>query len=257
MDETAGTLKLPKHKNLIKLIVHRPIRPSGKLKSVTVTLEPDGKTYYSILMEYPKQIVTKTKPTNCIGLDMSLPKLYVDSNGKSPDFLKPYRKMEAKIAQEQRKLSRKKPGSKRYEKQCVKVAKLHAKAKHQRRDILHKISCALTDEYGLIAIVDLDMAAMKQSLKFGKSVSDNGWGMFNDMLEYKAERKGKTVVKIDKWFPSSKTCIACGHIHKELQLSDRTYICPKCGHMMERDVQAAQNILDEALRMLNADATAD
>ena len=148
-------------------------------------------------------------------------------------------------------------GSKRYEKQCVKVAKLHAKAKHQRRDILHKISCALTDEYGLIAIVDLDMAAMKQSLKFGKSVSDNGWGMFNDMLEYKAERKGKTVVKIDKWFPSSKTCIACGHIHKELQLSDRTYICPKCGHMMERDVQAAQNILDEALRMLNADATAD
>ena len=257
LDETAGTLKLPKHKDLIKLIVHRPIRPGGKLKSVTVTLEPDGKTYYSILMEYPKHIVTKTKPTNCIGLDMSLPKLYVDSNGKSPDFPKPYRKMEAKIAQEQRKLSRKKPGSKRYEKQCVKVAKLHAKAKHQRRDILHKISCALTDEYGLIAIVDLDMAAMKQSLKFGKSVSDNGWGMFNDMLEYKAERKGKTVVKIDKWFPSSKTCIACGHIHKELQLSDRTYICPKCGHMMERDVQAAQNILDEALRMLNADATAD
>lgn len=85
------------------------------------------------------------------------------------------------------------------------------------------------------------MAAMKQSLKFGKSVSDNGWGMFTDMLEYKAERKGKTVVKIDKWFPSSKTCIACGHIHKELQLSDRTYICPKCGHMMDRDVQAAQN----------------
>lgn len=128
LDETAGTLKLPKHKDLIKLIVHRPIRPGGKLKSVTVTLEPDGKTYYSILMEYPKHIVTKTKPTNCIGLDMSLPKLYVDSNGKSLDFPKPYRKMEAKIAQEQRKLSRKKPGSKRYEKQCVKVAKLHAKA---------------------------------------------------------------------------------------------------------------------------------
>ena len=101
------------------------------------------------------------------------------------------------------------------------------------------------------------MKAMSQSLNFGKSVMDNGWGMFTDMLEYKAERKGKTVVKIDKWFPSSKTCIACGHIHKELQLSDRTYTCPKCGHMMERDVQAAQNILDEALRMLNADATAD
>jgi len=102
----------------------------------------------------------------------------------------------------------------------------------------------------VIAIEDLDMSAMKKSLAFGKSVSDNGWGMFTDMLEYKAARKGKAVVKVDRWFPSSKTCISCGHVHKELKLSDRTYLCPECGHAMDRDEQAAKNILNEAMRML-------
>lgn len=102
----------------------------------------------------------------------------------------------------------------------------------------------------MIAIEDLDMAAMKQSLKFGKSVSDNGWGMFVNMLTYKAERKGKILIKVDKWFPSSKTCCHCGHLHKELKMSDRTYICPRCGHVMDRDEQAAINILIEAKHML-------
>lgn len=250
LDEDKGLLRLPKHQDPVVLRMHRSIRPGGKLKSVTVTQEPDGKTYYSILMEYPKLQVAKTEPENCIGLDMSLPKLYVDSNGDSPDFPKPYREMEARIAREQKKLSRKKPGSKRYEKQRIRVAKLHAKAKHQRSDILHKLSCILTDAYDVIAIEDLDMSAMKKSLTFGKSVSDNGWGMFTDMLEYKAARKGKAVVKVDRWFPSSKTCISCGHVHKELKLSDRIYLCPECGHAMDRDEQAAKNILNEAMRML-------
>lgn len=111
---------------------------------------------------------------------------------------------------------------------------------------------AATDTYDLIAIEDLDMSAMKQALRFGKAVSDNGWGMFVSMLTYKAERKGKLLVKVDRWFPSSKTCIACGHIHKELKLSDRTYLCPVCGHAMDRDKQAARNILNEAKRMTGA-----
>ena len=91
---------------------------------------------------------------------------------------------------------------------------------------------------------------MKKALSFGKSVSDNGWGMFVNMLQYKADRKGKKLVKIDRWFPSSKTCCTCGHVHKELTLSDRTYICPVCGHVMDRDKQAAINIKNEAIRML-------
>ena len=254
LDEVNGTLILPKHKDPIILHMHRKIRPGGKVKSVTVTLEPDGKWYYSILIEYPKTPVQKKEPKTMIGLDMSLPKLYVDDKGQSPDFPKPYRSMEPKLAKEQRSLSRKKKGSKRYEKQRIKVAKLHAKAKHQRADFLHKLSCYLTDQYDLIAIEDLDMSAIKQGLSFGKSVSDNGWGMFVDMLEYKSDRKGKHLVKIDRWFPSSKTCCHCGHVHKELTLSDRTYLCPKCGHVMDRDQQAAVNILNEAIRMLQESA---
>lgn len=251
LDAEAGTLKLPKHKDLISLNVHRKIRSGGKLKSVTITLEPDGKYYYSILMEYPKTPVSKVSDVKkCIALDMSLPRLYVDQNNNTPDYPKPYRATERKLAKEQRSLSRKKKDSHNYEVQRQKVAKLHAKAKHQRADFLHKLSYALTENYELIAIEDLDMAAMKQSLKFGKSVSDNGWGMFVNMLSYKAERKGKILIKVDKWFPSSKTCCHCGHVHKELKMSDRTYICPRCGHVMDRDEQAAINILAEAKRML-------
>ena len=253
LNTSKGLLKLPKHRDPVRLKLHRPIKPGGKLKSVTITQEPDGKRYYSILMEYPKpQAATQPVIQNGIGLDYSMPNLYVDSNGSSPVFPKPYRTMEPKLARAQKKLSRKKPGSKRYEKQRMKVAKLYAKSKHQRKDVLHKLSCTLTDTYDLIAIEDLDMSAMKQALRFGKAVSDNGWGMFVSMLTYKAERKGKLLVKVDRWFPSSKTCIACGHIHKELKLSDRTYLCPVCGHAMNRDKQAAKNILNEAKRMAGA-----
>lgn len=244
-------LILPKHKDPVALIVHRKIRPGGKLKSVTVTLEPDGKTYYSILFAYPKTVVSKPEPKAKIGLDMSLQKLYVDNNGHSPVVPKPYRDMETKLAREQKKLSRKQEGSRRYEKQRLRVAKLHAKIKHQRQDTLHKLSCTLTDQYDLIAIENLNMSAIKRSLNFGKSASDLGWGMFVNMLTYKAERKGKWLIKVDRWFPSSKTCCHCGYIHKELALSDRTYVCPRCGHTMDRDAQAAINILNEAIRMLH------
>ena len=160
-------------RRMSKLKLHRPVKPGGTLKSVTITQEPDGKRYYSILMEYPKpQAATQPVIQNGIGLDYSMPNLYVDSNGASPVFPKPYRTMEPKLSRERKKLSRKRPGSKRYEKQRMKVTKLYAKSKHQREDILHKLSCTLTDTYDLIAIED--MSAMKQALRFGKAVSDNG-----------------------------------------------------------------------------------
>lgn len=96
------------------------------------------------------------------------------------------------------------------------------------------------------------MAAMKEALRFGKSVSDNGWGKFVRMLTYKSERKGKHLVKVDKWFASSKTCSRCGYKHKELQMSDRMYVCPHCGSVMDRDHQAAIDIDREGMRMLIA-----
>ena len=248
-------LKLPKIKEPIKLTVHRPIKPGGLLKSVTVTHTTKGDWYFALMMEYPKEEYPAPKNPfdeglTHIGLDMSLPKFYVDSLGNEADFSKPYREVERRIAKEQRKLSKMKKGSSNYEKQRQYIAKLHAKIKRQRDDMLHKISCKLTDEYDVISIETLDMAAMKRSLNFGKSVSDNGWGNFTRMLEYKAERKGKRVVRVDKWYPSSKTCTKCGYVHKELTLDDRVYTCPICGNVIDRDHQAAINTDTEGLRIL-------
>lgn len=183
---------------------------------------------------------------------MSATHLYVDSDGKLADFEKPYKRLQAKLAREQRKLSLKPEDSKNREKQRQVVAKLHAKIKHQRMDSLHKISEQLTREYDLICIEDLNMSALKQTLRLGKSYSDNGWGMFVTMLLYKGKRNGCRIVKVDKWFPSSKKCSICGYIHKELQLSDRTYICPNCGNIIDRDKQGAINIDQEGLRILLA-----
>lgn len=135
---------------------------------------------------------------------MSLPHLYVDSNGEVADFTKPYRKLQAKIGREQRKLSHMLKGSSNYKKQCMRIARLHTKAKHQRNDMLHKLSYQLTEPYDVISIEKLAMAAMKRALHFGKTVSNNGWDDFVKMLSYKSAWKRKMLIKIDKWFPSSK-----------------------------------------------------
>ncbi|MCC2255962.1 transposase [Ruminococcus sp. CLA-AA-H200] len=248
-------LKLPKVKEPVKLRVHRKIRAGGLLKSCTVTHEPNGKWYFSLVFEYPKKSVGKKAAhktevqLQAIGLDMSLPELYADSNGDIPSYPKPYRNIEKRIAREQRRLSRMKKDSNNSQKRLVKIAKLHAKAKHQRADFLHKLSYRLVTDYDLVCIEDLDLSAIKKALSFGKSVSDNGWGMFTDMLDYKAGWYGCVIIRIDKWFPSSKKCSVCGHVYKELKLSDRQYICPECGNVMGRDHQAAINIRNEGMRV--------
>lgn len=246
-------LKLPKLKSPIKLIVHRDIRPGGILKHCTVTHEPDGKWFFSLVYEYRKEDIPAKVPDmehlTHTGLDMSLPKLYVDQAGNSPGFTHPYRVLEKRLAKEQRRLSRMKKGSHNYEDQKQKIAKLHAKAKRQRKDFLHKESTALVRANDVIGLETLDMRAIKQALRFGKSASDIGWGAFTSMLEYKAPKNNCAIVKIDKWFPSSKTCCKCGYVHKELELKDRLYICPHCGNAMERDMQAAINIDTEAMRI--------
>lgn len=245
-------IRLPKL-GILTLIRHRKVKAGGKLKSVTVCHEKDGKWYCSISFEYPKTEPVYPEPSadmKHIGLDMSAPHLYVDSNGELADFEKPYKKLQEKLAREQRKLSHRQIDSKNYEKQRQVVARLHVKIKHQRKDRLHKLSEHLTREYDLISIEDLNMSALKQTLNLGKSYSDNGWGMFVTMLLYKGKRNGCYIIKIDKWFPSSKTCSKCGYVHKELQLSDRTYVCPVCGNLIDRDEQAAINIDLEGLRIL-------
>ena len=141
--------------------------------------------------------------------------LYVDSNGNCPQFLRYYRLSEKKLKREQRKLSKMVKGSKNREKQRIKVAKLHEKIANQRKDFLHKQSRQIANVYDCVCIENLNMQTMAQSLNFGKSVSDNGWGMFATFLKYKLEELGKRLVKIDKFFASSQLCNVCGYQNSE------------------------------------------
>jgi putative transposase len=246
-----GCIKLPKI-GFVKLKQHRNIPSDYRLKSVTVSQTPSGKYYVSVLFEYENQI-QKKEPHSFLGLDFSMHELYRDSNGREPCYLGYYRQAEKKLKREQRKLSLMQKGSKNRDKQRVKVARLHEKAANQRKDFLHKQSRQITNAYDCVCIENLNMKAMSQALNFGKSVSDNGWGMFVTFLKYKLEEQGKQLIKIDKFFASSQICSCCGYKNSETKnLSVRAWDCPKCGTHHDRDVNAAINIRNEGMRLVFA-----
>lgn len=242
-------LKLPKIKTPIYVDQHRKIKTGGILKSATISKEQNGNYYVSLLYEYPKVERIKTTGKEAIGLDMSVKNFYIDSNGNTTSYPRFYRRIEDVLVKEQVKLSKMKKGSNNYKKQKKKIAKLHAKAKQQRSDFLHKLSYNLVMKYDIICIEDLNIQGIQRSLNLGKSVGDLGWNMFVSFLAYKCEKYGKTLIKVNRFFPSSKTCSNCGYIHKELTLSDRTYECPCCGSIIDRDHNAAINIKEEGLRL--------
>ena len=242
-----GYLKLPKL-GKVKVRQHRQIPEGYRLKSVTVSLTTTGKYFASILFEYDADI-KPVKPVNIIGLDFSMSGLYVDSNGDSAEYPRYYRASLEKLAREQRKMSRMAKGGSNRGKQRLKVAKLHEKTANKRSDYLNKLSRRIANAYDAVCIEDLNMKAMSQALNFGKSVSDNGWGMFRSMLAYKLADQGKTLIIIDKYFPSSKLCSNCGAVKDELPLSERVYQCG-CGFIADRDENAAVNIKNEGIRMI-------
>lgn len=246
-----GNIKLPKV-GLVKLKQHRNIPSEYKVKSVTVSQPPSGKYYVSVLFEYESQ-VQKHTPNTFLGLDFSMHELYKDSNGNEPCYPRYYRQAEKKLQHEQRKLSKMQKGSNNRSKQRIKVAKLHEKIANQRKDFLHKQSKQIVNAYDCVCIENLDMKAMSKSLNFGKSVSDNGWGMFVAFLRYKLDEMGKQLVKVDKFFASSQTCNVCGYKNPATKnLSIRTWTCPECGTHHDRDVNAAINIRNEGMRLVNA-----
>jgi putative transposase len=240
-------LKIPKL-GWIKIKQHREILKDYKIKSVTISKKYSGSYYASVLCEYENEIKS-VDIKKAVGLDFSMKELYVSSEGLIPEYPRYYRQVQTKLAKEQRKLSRRIKGGKNREKQKIKVAKLHEHIANQRSDFLHKQSRQITNAYDCVCIENLNMQAMSQALNFGKSVADNGWGMFTSMLAYKLKEQGKYLVKIDKWFPSSKTCSCCGAVKAELALSERIYHC-ECGFVSDRDINAAINIKNEGLRML-------
>ncbi len=181
---------------------------------------------------------------NIVGLDFSMKELFVSSENQRADYPRFFRMLESKLVKAQRKLSRMIKFSNNWYKQKTKIAKIHYKIKNSRLDFLHKLSTELVNKYNAISIEDLNMKGMSQALKFGKSVSDNGWGMFSTMLKYKTELAGKQLLKIDKFYPSSKTCSVCGTVKQDLKLSDRVYVC-KCGNSIDRDLNASINIKNQ------------
>ena len=254
MELKDGKLKLPKLK-YVRIRQHRDIPEGYRLKSVTVSREPSGKYYASLLYEYEKcenqanHILVEQM--RVLGIDYAMKGMAVFSDEWEEPNERYFRMAEKKLAREQRKLSRCMKKSRNYNKQKKKVALCHEKIKNQRKDYIHKLTRKIADEYDAVGVEDIDMKAMSQCLKFGKSVMDNSFGMFRTILEYKLEEKGKQFVKIDRFYPSSKKCCKCGHVKKELKLSERVYRC-ECGNEMDRDKNAAINIREEAKRMLMA-----
>ena len=240
-------IKLPKL-GLVKLKQHREFPAHAIIKSCTISRSAAGKYHISILTEYEHTPIEK-EIKEIIGLDFAMNGLYVESEqGETANYPRFYRQAQQQLAKEQRILSRRTKGSSRYEKQRMKAAKLHEQVANQRKDFLHKTSRRLATRYDCVVIEDLNMKGMSQVLRFGKSVADNGWGMFTTFLHYKLGEQGKRLVKINKWFPSTKTCSNCGHI-KEMPLSERTFSCA-CGFVSDRDWNAAINIKNEGILML-------
>ena len=246
-----GFLKLPKV-GLVKLKQHRLILSNYKLKSVTISQTPSGKYYASVLFEYENQI-QKQELHDFLGLDFSMHGLYKDSNGNEPAYPRYYRQAEERLKREQRKLSLMQKGSKNRSKQRIKVANLHEKVANQRKDFLHKQSRQIVNAYDCVCIENLDMKAMSQSLNFGKSVADDGWGMFVTFLKYKLEETGKRLVKVNRFFASSQICNVCGYKNTATKnLSIRAWDCPECGAHHDRDINAAINIRNEGMRLVLA-----
>ena len=245
-------IRLPKV-GAVRIRQHREIPEGWRLKSVTVSMNGCGKYFASLLFDLPErenQTSGGKGGRRCLGIDYAMDGLAVLSDGTRAEYPKYYRKAQEKLAREQRRLSHCEKGSRNYAKQKRKVARVHEKVRNQRQDFLHKFSRQLADAYDVIGVEDLDMKAMSRSMHFGKSVMDNGFGMLRSMLAYKLAERGGELVKVDRWYPSSKRCSRCGKIKETMPLSERTYTC-SCGNVMDRDVNAALNIRMEAMRLIS------
>lgn len=249
-----GYLYVPKI-GLVRMVLHRPVE--GTLKSATFKQDATGAWYVSLVVHF--ELVDTIPPppalSRVVGVDLGLKQLAVTSDDERVLAPKHYRRAERKLRRLQRRLSRCSNGSKGRERARKAVARQHLKVANQRKDHLHKLSARLVGQYDAIAIEALAVKALAKT-KLSKSVLDAAWGQFRFQLSYKARWKGKHLVVIGRFFPSSRLCGACGAINGELTLADREWTCG-CGAVHDRDLNAARNIRHEGLRLLLAGGTSE
>ena len=251
IDFDARKIKIPK----LGWVKYRDNRvfDQSYIKSITISKTKTDKYFVSILCQFELSDIEKIKYSSDIvikGLDMSMDKFYIDSDGNYPEYYKQFRENENKLKYLQQQVSKKKLGSNNRKKAQLKVNKLYEKIANSRKDFIEKLSAQLIKENDVIVIESLNMHAMAQCLKLGKSVNDLAWGMFVNRLEQKMQITNKLLIKADKWFASSQTCHICGYQNKSLTLKDREWDCPICGSHLMRDENAGQNLKQYGINIL-------
>jgi putative transposase len=221
----------------VRTIFHRPIE--GQMKNCTVSKTKTGKYFIAIQceVEQPEPI----PPVEVVGIDLGLKHFAVLSTGKKIDHPQYLRKTERQLKRAQRVLSRRQKGSQGREKARLRVAILHEKVANQRQDFLHKTSHQIANQFGHIKIENLNISGMLKNHSLAKSIADSGWGEFTRQLGYKSAWRGGITERIDRWYPSSKTCCVCGWVNQDLKLHHRFWTC-QCGAEHDRDHNASVNI---------------
>jgi putative transposase len=239
------SLTLAKMDEPLDIRWHRPLPKDAKPSSVMITKDAAGRYFVSILIAEHIQPLPVTP--KMIGLDLGIKSMVALSTGETVGNPGYFAKDEKRLATAQRRYARKKKASRNRHKARLKVAKIHARISDKRRDYQHKLSTRIVHENQVICVESLAVKNMVKNHSLAKAISDVGWGEFVRQLEYKAQWYGRTLVKIDRFYPSSKTCSACQHVLDSLPLDIREWVCPECGMVHDRDTNAARNILAEGL----------
>lgn len=239
------TLKLAKMNEPLDIRWSRPLPRGCKPTTVTVTKDSANRYFVSILLEEeikPLQVVKRM-----VGLDLGIKSMVVTSDGHTHGNPRFFAKDEKKLAKAQRRLAKKKKGSRNQAKARLKVARIHACIADRRRDYQHQLSTRIIRENQVVCVESLAVKNMLKNHALAKSINDVGWSEFVRQLDYKARWYGRTLVKIDRWYPSSKQCFDCGHVLDSLSLDERFWTCPQCGTLHDRDRNAAKNVLAAGL----------
>ena len=234
----------------VKAIVHREL--AGSIKTVTVSKDPSGKYFASILCENLVAMPDISLNGKMLGIDVGLTDLAVTSDGSKFANPKHVLKAQKNLAKKQQHLSRKAKGSNTRNKARLLVAKAHERVANARQDYLHKLSTRLVNENQVIAVEDLHVKGMMKNHNLARAIGDAGWGSFTNMLKYKTARQGKGYIEVNRFFASSKTCSCCLHAQAKMPLDVRMWTCDQCGAKHDRDINAALNIRNEAQRMITA-----